>query len=152
MEEASSRGYWVQVFSVETWNEFLKAGASTTGFSGTRWAWVQKLKPGDYLLCYLIRVSSFVGILEVASPPYLDKTMQIWKEDAYPCRADVRLLEHLPIEDAVPIKALVDKLSIFQIAHWSVWVMASPKRWKEDDARAVIDAIKRASLRYGAAR
>jgi hypothetical protein len=147
MEETVRPGYWVQVFSVETWNEFLKAGASTTGFSGSRWGWVQKLKPGDYLLCYLTRVSGWVGLLEVLSAPYLDNTTRIWKDNIYPCRADVRVLKCLPVEDAVPIKTLADRLSIFQTAHWSIWLMASPKRWKENDARAVIDAINRRAPR-----
>jgi len=133
--------YWVQVFSVETWNEFLTAGASTTGFSDSRWGFVQKLKLGDYLLCYLSRISSWVGLLEVTSAPYLDNTTRIWKKGSYPCRVDVRVLKSLPLENAIPIRKLAGRLSIFQNRNWSVWVMASPKRWKEDDAKAVIEAI-----------
>jgi hypothetical protein len=135
--------YWVQVFNAETWNEFLKAGASTTGFSASRWPWVQKLNVGDYLLCYLARVSAWVGILEVVSPPYLDNTTLIWKSGVYPCRADVRLLKCLPVPEAVPIKTLADRLSIFHSPYWSIWLMASPKRWKQEDAKIVIEAIDR---------
>jgi hypothetical protein len=147
MEGKASRGYWVQVFTVETWVEFLKAGASVTGFSGGRWVWVQKLRPGDYLLCYLTRVSSWVGLLEVVSAPYLDTKTRIWKENTYPCRVDVRVLKCLPIADAVPIRTLANHLSIFQSPYWSIWLKSSPRRWKDDDAKVVVKAINRRASR-----
>jgi hypothetical protein len=146
MTAKASPNYWVQVFSVETWNEFLKAGASTTGFRDNRWGHVQKLRSGDYLLCYLSRVSRWVGILVVQSAPYLDNTTRIWKEEMCPCRVDVRLLKSLSLDRAVPIRDLADRLSIFQSPNWSVSLMASPSRWKEEDAKAVIEAISKADV------
>lgn len=150
MEGVGSPSYWVQVFTVETWEEFLQAGATTTGFSDSRWGWVKKLKPGDFLLCYLTRVSRWVGVLEVVSEPYLDVTNRIWKTNSYPCRVDVRITKALDIDQAIPIRQLADRLSIFQGSNWSLWLMASPKRWKDSDAVAVIDAIQeRAKARGG---
>lgn len=142
--EASSPSgrYWVQVFTVDTWNEFLNAGAKTTGFRVNRWGFVQRLKPGDWLLCYLSKVSRWVGILEVVSEPYLDDKTRIWKGDTYPCRVDVKMVTSLPPNDGIPIKELADKLSIFNGPSWSLFLMASPTLWKEPDAKVVVRAIR----------
>jgi hypothetical protein len=139
-----SRSYWVQVFSVETWNEFIHAGASTTGFRVSRWGHLQKVKQGDYLLCYLSRVSRWVGLLEVQSDAYLDNTTRIWRGEVYPCRLDVRLLKSLPAERAVPIRELADRLSIFERPRWNFYLIGSPTKWKEEDANVIIEAINRA--------
>jgi hypothetical protein len=66
--------YWLDLFTVETWKEFLDHGGNVSGFSERRWATVQKIKLGDYLLCYLTRVSRWVGLLEVVGKPSLMKS------------------------------------------------------------------------------
>jgi hypothetical protein len=146
MTSEQSRGYWVQVFNVETWNEFVQAGGSTSGFRLSRWGHLQKVKPGDYLLCYLSRVSRWVGLIEAQSQAYLDNTTRIWRGEVYPCRLDVRLLKSLPVEKAVPIRELADRLSIFKRPVWNFHLIGSPTRWKEDDANVVIEAIDRAAV------
>jgi hypothetical protein len=49
--------YWLDLFTVETWKEFLDHGGDVTGFREKRWKTVQKIKHGDYLLCYLTGAS-----------------------------------------------------------------------------------------------
>jgi hypothetical protein len=61
------RNYWLDLFTPQTWNEFLKAGSSVSGFRESRWSAVQKIQEGDYLLCYLTGISRWVGVLEVTS-------------------------------------------------------------------------------------
>jgi hypothetical protein len=63
--------YWLDLFTVETWKEFLDHDGKVSGFSEKRRKVVQGIKPGDYLLCYLTRVSRFVGLLEVVDKPFL---------------------------------------------------------------------------------
>ena len=84
------RTYWLDLFTVETWKEFLDHGGNVSGFSDKRWATVQKIKPGDYLLCYLTRVSRWVGLLEVTSEPFFDEE-PIWSSKVYPSRIGVRV-------------------------------------------------------------
>ena len=38
-------------------------GGEVSGFS-------ERMKPGDYLLCYLTRVSRWIGVLEVTGEPF----------------------------------------------------------------------------------
>lgn len=134
------RRYWVQVFTPETWQRFLDVGAKVTGFRDTRWNHIQNLKPGDYLLCYLSRISKWVGILEVESEPYLDTT-RIWDEELFPCRADVKLLTALSLDRAIPIQQMKGQLSIFQAKNWSLYLISSPSRWSVSDGKAVMKAI-----------
>jgi hypothetical protein len=140
------RTYWAQVFTPKTWQQFLDAGGKTTGFSDSRWGHVQKLRPGDYLLCYLSGISKWIGVLEVQSDPYLDNTT-IWDDDLFPCRADVKVLIALTLEAAVPIKEMRDKLTIFKVPNWSLYLMASPFKWKTSDGEAVLKAVSGAKSR-----
>jgi hypothetical protein len=49
----AKRGYWLDLFTGTTWKELIEAGGSISGFSESRWNIVQKVRVGDYLLCYL---------------------------------------------------------------------------------------------------
>jgi len=44
--------YWLDLFTGTTWNEFQKSGASISGFSHRKRNIIQKIQPGDILLCY----------------------------------------------------------------------------------------------------
>jgi predicted RNA-binding protein len=70
----TKRSYWLDLFTGMTWNEFSEAGSKVSGFRESRWNTVQKVKSGDYLLCYLTGISRFVAILEVIGKPYKDKS------------------------------------------------------------------------------
>jgi predicted RNA-binding protein len=138
------RNYWLDLFTGATWNEFKSAGAKVSGFRESRWNTVQKIKPGDYLLCYLTGVSRFIGILEVNDAPYRDRTL-IWKDEDFPCRLKVRMVTELAPEAAVPVLELRDKLSFFQnltSPHaWTGHFRASPAKWESTDGEAVVEAI-----------
>ena len=72
-----ARTFWIDLFTIETWKEFLDHGSDVSGFSEKRRATVQRMKPGDYLLCYLTRVSRWVGVVEVTGEPFFDEA-PIW--------------------------------------------------------------------------
>jgi predicted RNA-binding protein len=141
----STRTYWLDLFSPTTWQEFLEAGGTVSGFRESRWNTVQQIKPGDYLLCYLTQVSRFIGILEVTSEPYIDKSKSIWKDEDFPCRVNVEVAASVPVEAAVPIMELSDQLSFFQnliSPHaWTGRVRGSPTRWSESDGETVTLAV-----------
>ena len=105
--------YWLDLFTVETWKEFLDHGGKVSGFSDKRRKVVQGIRPGDYLLCYLTRVSRFVGLLEVVDKPFFDEE-QIWSSDVYPSRVGVRVILALSPEHGVPVLDMREELTIFQ--------------------------------------
>lgn len=139
------RNYWLDLFTGTTWNEFLDSGAHVSGFRDTRWSTVQRIKPGDFLLCYLTGLSRWVGLLEVTSDPYWDETM-LWKDEVFPCRLKVTPIISLTPETAVPVHDLRDELSMFQDLQsplaWTGRFRGSPSGWSASDGEAVIRALK----------
>lgn len=144
----AGRSYWLDLFTHKTWQEFLAAGATVSGFREGRWSIAQQLQVGDYLLCYLTGLSRFVGILEVVSPAYNDPEKSVWSDETFPCRVKVKLLYSLEPATGVPISLLKDVLSIFsKYPHPNSWtgaVRSSPARWSVADGEAVTAAIKEA--------
>jgi predicted RNA-binding protein len=140
----SGRNYWLDLFTGVTWKEFLAAGGAVSGFRESRWSRVQKIQPGDYLLCYLTGISRFIGLLEVASAPYRDSS-PIWKDEDFPCRLKVRTVAILTPETAVPVLELRDRLSAFRdmksAMAWTGNFRGSPVKWKASDGEAVVEAV-----------
>ena len=134
MTQLSDRRYWLDLFTGTTWGEFLRAGASVSGFRSSRWPSVQQLRPGDCLICYLTGLSRWIGVLEVTGQPYLDHDTRIWNLDQFPARVPVKLIAQLEPLTAVPILSMQDRLSIFQKSAspgaWTGAVRASPAQWK----------------------
>ena len=149
--------YWLDLFTGTTWDEFLQAGGTVSGFrKGRRWATVKKIKQGDYFLCYMTGLSRWVGLLEVTGKPYQDEG-QIWKDENYPCRVPVRVVISLEPEYGVPVINMKDQLSVFEglksPSRWSGAFRGSPSRWKNSDGEAVVrsleDAVKNPIARKG---
>jgi hypothetical protein len=140
--------YWTHLYTGRTWSEFLAAGGSMTGFPERRWPSVQQIQPGDLILCYLIGLSRYVGILEVTGEPFIGYK-PIWSERVYPARVPVRVrLELLP-EYGVPVTGLADELSYFQgmkrPRDWGAHFRSSPIQETPADAEIIISALEIAS-------
>ncbi len=82
-DHGPGRSYWLDLFTGATWQEFLAAGGEVSGFRESRWKTMQRMKPGDYLLCYLTGISRFIAVFEVVSPPLRDRT-PIWSDEDSP--------------------------------------------------------------------
>ena len=138
------RSYWLDLFTDQTWQEFLKAGGDVSGFSAHRWNTVKRIKPNDYLLCYLTGISRWIGILEVVGEPFQDGA-RIWSDWDFPSRVKVRVVAGLTPETAVPVVEMWDTLSIFRDLknpnRWSGPFRASPAKWKKQDGEAVVAAV-----------
>jgi hypothetical protein len=65
--------YWLDLFSSETWEEARTRNFKVTGFRLSRWSTVSKIEPGDFFVCYLVKLSRFCGILKAISKPYKDE-------------------------------------------------------------------------------
>jgi len=139
--------YWLDLFTLETWGEAGQHGFSVSGFRRSRWATVQKIKPGDLLICYLTKASRFVDALKVISEPYLDET-PIWKSDVFPCRFRVEPIVALRPEHGIPVKDLRDKLSYFRDMKspisWTGHFRGSPARMSQDDGDAIVGTLRQA--------
>jgi len=139
--------FWLDLFTYQTWTEFLKAGGQVSGFRDRRWKTVQQMKPGDVLLCYLTGVGRWIGLLEVTGDPFHD-TSPIWQVDDFPARVPVRIVVQLEPATAVPVLEMRDALSVFRDLKsphaWTGHFRGSPSRWKNTDGQAVVDAVRTA--------
>lgn len=139
--------YWLDLFTGETWKEFLEAGGTVSGFRESRWNTVSKMKQGDYLLCYLTGVSRWIGLLEITGNPYKDEK-PVWSRETFPSRIPVKTIIKLTAETAVPVKELKDNLSYFQNLtspnSWTGHFRGSPTQEKIGDAKVVIEALEKA--------
>jgi hypothetical protein len=144
----AERSYWLDLFTPVTWQEFIEAGATVSGFRESRWNTLQKVKVGDYFLCYLTGLSRWIGLLEVTSAPFRD-TSTIWKDESFPCRVKVRVVAKLTPETAIPVKEMKDDLSVFQTTggalSWTGHFRGSPTKWKSKDGEAVVKAVLEAA-------
>ena len=53
-----SSTYWLDLFTGQTWEEFLSNGAKVSGFRESRQKMAEKVQPGDVFICYLTGISS----------------------------------------------------------------------------------------------
>lgn len=137
--------YWLILFSIGTWQEFINSGASEMGFRDHRWKIMENLEPGDYLICYLTGVARFVGLLKTVSQPF-KSDFKIWTMDLFPCRVRVSPVMTLIPEAGVPVLDLRTKLSFFpklkDKTRWGAYFQNALSRWKSSDAKEVIKALK----------
>ncbi len=110
MANLEERRYWLDLFTEETWLEAARHDFTITGFSEGRWTTVQRIEPGDILVCYLTGRSSYVGLLHVTGPAFQDSTT-IWTSQVFPSRLPVRTELLLRPDSGVPVRSLADRLS-----------------------------------------
>src|SRR5262245_20816994 len=136
-----ARTYWIDLFAIETWKEFLDHGGDVSGFSEKRLATVERMKPGDYLLCYLTRVSRWVGVLEVTGEPLFDGA-PIWSSRVSPAGFASGSSSRCAPSMGVPVLDIRGELTVFQDLdnpnRWQGPLRGSPARWKAADGEAVV--------------
>jgi len=66
--------YVVNVFSPETHAKFSASDRTVAGFRVRHRQAAERISPGDVIICYLTRLSRWVGLLEVVGTPFEDAT------------------------------------------------------------------------------
>ena len=124
--------YWLDLFTPYTWTRFREHGTSISGFRPRqRHAAFEKVMPGDLLLCYLVKLSRWCGVLEVVSAAFEDHAPIFAEEnDPFPVRFKVTPIVVLDFEHAIPIEELWDRLSFTKtLVRGSVgWAQAAKLR------------------------
>ena len=96
--------YYTDLFSPETYEAFGRSGRSVSGFRKRQLAWAKRIKTGDRLICYMTKLSRWIGVLEVLSECYLDESPLFYPEnDPFVVRFKVRETVWLPLDRTVPI-------------------------------------------------
>lgn len=109
--------YWLNLFSPETYEAYSESDRTVSGFRLRQRNQAQKMERGDRFVCYMTKLSRWIGILEIEEGPYIDETPLFYAEDdPFVVRFKVRPLVWLPKEKAVPIHEdhVWDRLSFTQ--------------------------------------
>jgi len=97
--------YYLDLFSPLTYKAFLNSERAITGFRSKQRNAASKLKPGDVLICYLTKVSRWVGALEITSKMFEDSTPRfVSNEDPFVVRFKVKPLVILDPKFGIPIR------------------------------------------------
>ena len=73
--------YYLDLFSPETYETFSSSDRTLSGYSIRQRKTAQRIHPGDKLLCYMTKLSRWVGILEVMSECFVDDSPLFYTED-----------------------------------------------------------------------
>jgi hypothetical protein len=96
--------YYTDLFSPETYKAFSQSSREISGFRVTQKGMSARIRPGDRFLCYVTRLSRWVGVLEVVEGPFEDSTpIFVAGADPFTLRFRVKPIAWLPLEQAIPI-------------------------------------------------
>lgn len=97
--------YYIDVFSPETYEAFTKSDKSVSGFRIRQLNATRKVHVGDKLVCYMTKLSRWIGILEVLSDAFRDDTPVFYpRDDPFVMRFRVRPIAWLPKEKSLPMR------------------------------------------------
>jgi predicted RNA-binding protein len=141
--------YFVDLFSPETYEAFTKSGQNVSGFRIRQEKVASRIKVGDKLICYMTKLSRWIGILEITSKYYQDDTPIFFPtDDPFIIRFKVKPLAWLPKEKALPIKEgrIWENLSFTQgydinSSYWTGKVRASLNPLDEKDGKFLEQVI-----------
>jgi predicted RNA-binding protein len=89
--------YYLDLFSPETYEAFSKSKQDVSGFRPRQENAASKVQIGDKLICYMTKLSRWIGILEVTSAYFRDDTPIFYgANDPFVIRFKVRPIAWLP--------------------------------------------------------
>lgn len=97
--------YYIDLFSPATYGAFTASDRSISGFRMRQKGIAATIRPGDKLICYMTKLSRWVGVLEVVSEYFLDDTpVFLPAADPFQVRFRVRPGIWLTPETSIPIR------------------------------------------------
>lgn len=96
--------YYLDLFSPETYEAFGRSERNISGFRIRQQNVARRVKPGDKFVCYMTKLSRWIGLLDVIEGPFTDEKPLFYPEDdPFVVRFRVRPSAWLPVDRAIPI-------------------------------------------------
>jgi hypothetical protein len=96
--------YWSDLFTPETFEAFGRSDRTISGFRETQRSMAEKVRAGDKFICYMVRMSRWIGVLDVLDGPFTDKTpIFVPDDDPFVVRFKVSCASWLSLERTIPI-------------------------------------------------
>lgn len=144
-ESGKPANYWLNPFTATTWQEFLVAGGTISGFSQNRQETARRIQTDDILLCYLADAMRWVGALQVIGPS--QDTRTIWQAADFPVRFEVNPLVTLEPEQGIPLDNLEGKVTFYtgpkDTAKLKKLLRSSPSRLQQpEDGELILKLLQ----------
>jgi len=96
--------YYINLFSPETYRAFCDSNRCITGFRDNRRRIAANIKPEDKFICYMTKLSRWIGVLEVSSGCFIDnQPIFMESDDPFVVRFRVSPKVWLGPEKGIPI-------------------------------------------------
>ena len=96
--------YWTDLFTPETYEGFSKSDRTISGFRESQRGMADRIQAGDKLICYLVRMSRWIGVLDVLEGPFIDRTpIFVPEDDPFVVRFKVTPTVWLPLDKTIPM-------------------------------------------------
>jgi len=73
--------YYTDLFAPETYQAFGNSDRQVSGYRMSQKAMAKKIQIGDKFVCYMTKLSRWIGILELVSEYYTDDTPIFYPDD-----------------------------------------------------------------------
>lgn len=150
--------YYIDLFSPMTYEAFSKSDRTITGFRIRQRPIAQNIHPGDRLICYMTKLSRWIGVLEVQSESFIDDQHRIFMEgeDPFIVRFRVTPIIWLDKELCLPIHEPVvwDSLSFtaglsHNNSHWTGKIRSSLTKLTNADGE-LLEGLLTSQLQHSA--
>ncbi len=98
--------YYIDLFSPATYRAFSESNQEISGFRENRRRAAANIKPGDRLICYMKKLSRWIGVLEISSNCFVDhQPIFMETDDPFIVRFRVSPNVWLKPEKGIPISS-----------------------------------------------
>jgi hypothetical protein len=95
--------YYVSLLSPETYEAFSNSKRNVSGYRPSQRRAARRVRPGDKFVCYMTKLSRWVGVLEVIGRPFEDDAPIFPDNDPFVIRFHVKPLAWLDKGKAIPV-------------------------------------------------
>ena len=96
--------YYIDLFSPETYQAFSDSERNISGFRERQKGTASGINPGDKLICYITRLSRWVGVFEIKTKFFIDdKPIFLPTADPFVIRFHIQAAVWLPLEKSIPV-------------------------------------------------
>ena len=143
--------YLLDLFTPETWAAFREVGSTITAFRDRHQHLAeQRVRRGDYFVCYLTRLSRWCGVLQAESEAYYDDSPLHDELSPFTVHVKVKPVVMLDPESSIPIYD-DDVWSTLSITNqhtrgtpvWTGFFRASLNEFEEHDGSYLVELLKR---------
>lgn len=97
--------YWTDLFTPETYEGFSKSDRTVSGFRESQRGMAERVQAGDKLICYMVRMSRWIGVLDILEGPFVDRTpIFVPEDDPFIVRFKVAPTVWLTLDKTIPMQ------------------------------------------------